>query len=412
MKLFEISDELIEKLKYNCYFIKKALLFLKSKNLDETLKKNKFEFRYVINIIIDSDLVINFQQFSQAKNFLDKDTFNIRDLEDKINKINKDRLDFLNPYISYDFKYENGNIKYSIKDESKIGKKKVSKVYKRNYNMHLFNKSIIKNLNSNLAELETNIFRAINCNEQYCEEYYKDYKGYIFNIIRKILKSKAFIDYFNDKYKAIFPNISYHFNDDNIIDIILSKISFAPIFNEDIQGITDPIDLNIIINCIPGKFMEDIKICDRKILTIGKIILVILHEICSHFTRRYYSYLTHGLIAFDEDEDKNLNTGKEGSFFFEEFFLGFTRSYKSNLTITDALILFYWDKFEKYPIKTKINKEMLANIVQNNSEIFNFIGNNNNQITIEDYLFHLTPIKIKNFHQCACRSFDEDYISC
>mgnify|MGYP006988924170 CR=1 FL=1 len=158
--------------------------------------------------------------------------------------------------------------------------------------------------------------------------------------------------------------------------------------------------------------MEDIKICDRKILTIGKIILVILHEICGAFTRGYYSYFTHGLIDFNTDEDTILNTGKEGSFFFEEFFLGFTRSYKSNLTITDALILFYWDKFEKYPIKTILNKEMLENIVQNNSEIFNFIGNNNNQIGIEDYLVHLTQVKNNISLRFTCRRFNEDYISC
>ena len=64
----------------------------------------------------------------------------------------------------------------------------------------------------------------------------------IFYIIRNILKSKVSIDCFNNKYKAIIPNLSYNFIDNKIIDIILGKISFAHIFNEEIQGYTDPIE--------------------------------------------------------------------------------------------------------------------------------------------------------------------------
>ena len=147
MKLYETIENIINRINSYSYFIQKALLFLKSKNLEETLKKHKFEFRYIINTIIDHSLIGNTQQFFEARNFLEKERVDEEKLEARINKINKNRLNYLNHYITYDLKIEKGIIKYLIKDESKIGKKKISKVYKRNYDIHLFNKGIIKNLN-------------------------------------------------------------------------------------------------------------------------------------------------------------------------------------------------------------------------------------------------------------------------
>ena len=124
--------------------------------------------------------------------------------------------------------------------------------------------------------------------------------------------------------------------------------------------------MNVTINSYPGKLYESTNIYSRRILILGKVILVILHELLGHYMRRYYSYMTHGAIAFDTSNDKILDTGEEGGFFVEKIFLGLNKSDKSKLTISEALILFYWDNFKDYPIKKNnrdfLNREMLENV--------------------------------------------------
>lgn len=50
-------------------------------------------------------------------------------------------------------------------------------------------------------------------------------------------------------------------------------------------------------------------------------------------------------------------------------------------------------------------------IIKNNSYLFDFIGNEDNKISINDYLLHLTPIHSICPHRITCGTFDEDYIS-
>ena len=147
-----------------------------------------------------------------------------------------------------------------------------------------------KTLRARLLFLDFLVFKAINCNKEYCEEYWQAYQS---------------------------------------------------------------INLNITIKFYPRKLYESTNIYSRRILILGKVILVILHELLGHYMRRYYSYMTHGAIAFDTSNDKILDTGEEGGFFVEKIFLGLNKSDKSKLTISESLILFYLDNFKDYPIKKK-----------------------------------------------------------
>lgn len=271
------------------------------------------------------------------------------------------------------------------------------KIYKREFNLNFFNKGILKILNDDLIYFEKDLFTAIKSKKEYCSEYYTPFKKTFNKIITNILKSPAAEKFFNKVYKSKYNYLIYHFNNDYLINEILSRISFAPIFSEKINAYTDPIDLNITINSIPGKYGDKkTNIYNQRILQLGRIILFALHEIMGHFMRRYYSYFTHGKISFDTNEDKVLITGKESGFYIENEFFGFYSSNKSYLTISDALCLFNWNNYEDYPIEKEhrfnINKDTLENIILNNKEIFNFVGDGNEQIKFEDYLTFLTPI--------------------
>ena len=85
------------------------------------------------------------------------------------------------------------------------------------------------------------------------------------------------------------------------------------------------------------------------------------------------------------------------------------------MTISDALCLLNYNEFEDYPIEKDqqfiINREVLNNIIQQNKEFFDFIGTKSNQITLEDYLSFLTPVKSYLYHRVVCGKIAEDYIS-
>ena len=179
--------------------------------------------------------------------------------------------------------------------------------------------------------------------------------------------------------------------------------------------------LNIYISGKP--IIPNNEIIDKKnlympeviIINLGKMIITLIHEIFGHFMRRYYAHLTKGIICFEAKDDKYLKTGTDSGFFIEKYFLGFNPLFYSNLTISDALCLLNYNEFEDYPIEKDqqfiINREVLNNIIQQNKEFFDFIGTKSNQITLEDYLSFLTPVKSYLYHRVVGGKIAEDYIS-
>ena len=182
---------------------------------------------------------------------------------------------------------------------------------------------------NSLEDLEEEIFKNILPNYEYSSFYYNDTKDIIFDILTKILKLNASKAFFHDNYETKYNKgnkiINYHFDKDKVIEEIKSRIEFYPIFDTITKDNTNPIDLTIKVNSIPGKFslQDEINYFNKNILQIVRIVLFLIHEIFGHFIRRYYSYITNGLIKMDTNDDDCINTKPEGGFFVEQNFLGF-----------------------------------------------------------------------------------------
>ena len=370
-------------------------------------------------MLLDKELIRNKTEFIMAKNFIESPEIKFKELEEKINKTKNPKVNYIKDIIKYDIELnsENNSIIYMINDKTKIGKHNLLKKYKMEFKLFLFNKGLLniieKELNKDLNDFGNCLFKYIKFNEDYCSLYYKPFKEAFDRIIKNILKSNAAKKFFHDKYRKKFGNLEYHFTDDKLIDEILHKISFAPIYSENIHAYTDSVDLSITINSIPGKFgPQKINIFNRRILDFGRIVLFALHEIMGHYMRRYYSYVSYGAIPFDTKDDDPTFTGIESGSFIEREFLGFNSESRSNLTITETLFLLYLEQFDTYPINqiggSIYKKEIFEKIVENYKDIFDFIGEGKNQIKLEDYLFFLTPTSSFNPHRNCY--LDEEYI--
>jgi len=145
------------------------------------------------------------------------------------------------------------------------------------YPYEIFNNEIINAINNlkitSLKYFELEIFKNILCDSKYSEVFYKKIKPEIHKIIKKILNSNAAIKYFNNTYKKKYPNLEYHFNNENIQNIILNKIKFYLLFKRGKNSLTNPVDMSIYISSIPGIFSDDdITIFNKKI---GRIELLL-----------------------------------------------------------------------------------------------------------------------------------------
>lgn len=94
------------------------------------------------------------------------------------------------------------------------------------------------------------------------------------------------------------------------------------------------------------------------------------------------------------EEDNEIKTGNESVYYNETEFIGITN--KNFLTIREALSLFYWKKYDSYPIIKKnsnfeLNEEKIKIILNSNENIFTFIKINDSdkderKITVQEYL--------------------------
>ena len=208
------------------------------------------------------------------------------------------------------------------------------------------------------------------------------------NYYNQMLAKKFFRDHYENKYNKNNRIIKFHFDKKEVIEEIIKRIEFYPIFCSGTKADTDPSDLTIIINSIPGEFNadEEINYFNKNILQIGRIIVFLIHEIFGHFLRRYYSYITNGIIKMDTNEDALINTSPEGGLFVERNFLGFKT--ESRLYLKDALFFFFYkDNYYNYPIikeGKELTEDNLKDIIINNSKIFDFIDLEGQTLKVED----------------------------
>ena len=190
---------------------------------------------------------------------------------------------------------------------------------------------------------------------------------------------------------------------------------------------TNPTDLTIIINSVPGKISTiDTHGFNRKILHLGRILVFCIHEIFGHFLRRYYSYYTGGKIPFNTKEAMDNYMGNEGGFYIESNFLGLQKS--SSISLNIILQLLNSTNYEKYPIikeeknkKFEFDKQILKIIVDENKDLFDFIVKNKKNISLnlkekpkillDDYLDILNIITNNNFLIVHCSKPENNSIS-
>ena len=347
------------------------------------------------------------------------------------NDLNYSKIQTMDYELSY-----NKNLKelnFLIKEHRKLYRKMYDFNKTYSYKIDNFNKKIIKIIKREFDHnIESKLFENVLPNVDNINELLIDFKPEFNRIIKNILSSKAAEDFFNNHYKVKYDNLNYHFKRPEVQEKILDGITFAPLFNKVDNAITNPIDLSIIINSIPGNFRSDnIPIFNRKILILGQYILFGLHEILGHYCRRYYSYFTGQKIKINTEGDSEIQTGVESGFYVESEFLGITN--KSALTLRQALSLFYWKKYDSYPIIEKnshfeVNQDKIKILIESNENIFNFIAINenekdndknivadNNKITIQEYLYLISYSSNSSqsdiYSRIHCPSYsNEDYI--
>ena len=394
-------EEIINEYHYNyyIYIINKILKYLGIKNILDLSKNDIFIFKYLIFILTDKDAISNKLVFNGIKNYLEgKQIKNINGLKDAIeSRNNKEKEETNNDKNHLNFNInldKDNNIEYTITENDKFDRHDYSAEYVKKYKCDIFNEKIInliKNINY-LEDLDEEIFKNVIPNYKYSSYFYDDTKIIIFGILSNILKSKAAKNFFHDYYECKFnkdnKKVIYHFDRDDIINEIKSRIEFYPIFDTVIKANTNPIDLTIIVNSIPGKFIlyDKINYFNKNILQIVRIVRLLINEIFGHFARRYYSYITKGIIKMNTNEEDCINTKPESGFFIENNFLGFTTP--EQLFLKEALfLLFYENNMEEYPIiksETPITEEMLKIIIKNNRKLFYFIDDfENEEITKE-----------------------------
>ena len=380
LKLAEFSKSYF----YYKYIIDKSIDFLSNKNFSELLENDIYIFDYITEILVDKKSIAKKEQLREVINFLEGVPVNPENLENTIKNKMSERASKImeKEYITYKLNYDvnSKTIDYFIYEDLKIDRRNYKNEHKISYPYEIFNKEIINTINylkvDSFEYFEFNIFQNILCDSKYSETFYKEIKPEINKIVKNILNSKAAKKYFNDTYKKKYSNLEYHFNNENVQNTILKKIKFYPFFKKSMNAFTNPVDMSIHINSIPGRFSDtdDIPLFNKKILNISRIVLFLVHEILGHYMRRYYSYLTNMAISMNTKEDNKIDTKPEGGFYVEKKFLGFQ---DSHLYLRNALSFFYYNGFEDYPIvkggKFEVTEEKLKNIINDNPSIFDFI---------------------------------------
>ena len=389
-------EEIFKYYKLYLYIINKNLEYLKKDF--STLSENEiYIFKYLKFILNDSKSITKKSTCDEIKNFLEGNKISKIDELAKAIKTRNDKEEENNSEtrdnIYYNINYKEGLIEYIINEETKIDRKMYNKKEIKNYKSDIFNQDIIELIKTvPLENFESKIFRKILPEHKYSFLFYKDIKDVIFNILTELLQSNAakkfFRDHYENKYNKNNRIIKYHFDKKEVIEEIINRIEFYPIFCSGTKADTDPTDLTIIINSIPGEFNadEEINYFNKNILQIGRIIVFLIHEIFGHFLRRYYSYITNGIIKMDTNEDALINTSPEGGLFVERNFLGFKT--ESRLYLKDALFFFFYkDNYDNYPIikeGKELTEDNLKDIIINNSKIFDFIDLEGQTLKVED----------------------------
>ena len=408
---FELKlEEIYFNYSYYDYIVDKSINYLKNfLNMSDM-----YLFNYIIHYLIDKESIKNKQDKENIINYIEGERINKKDLIKAIKDRNLKELQYennslTNNYVNFKINFDEKNelIKLTIEENLKIDRKLYKATNDLLYQYEIFNNKIIDVINkSDINTFEKDMFKNVLPSKEYSEIFYEKIKPTFHKIIKDILNSESTIEFFNNTYKKKYETdskkIEYHFNKESVQNEIIKRISFFPIFDEEINAFTNPLNLSIVLNSIPGKYRSaKINYFNMKILNLGRIILLTIQEILGHFTQRYYSFLTDRDIRMNTEEDDLINIKLEGGVYVEKNFFGFEMA-PSVLYLKEALYFFCFKYFKEYPLfkKYKINEQILKNIINDFPEIFDFISIDDKIIEGEN--------KLKNEQEEEMQDQDEE----
>ena len=382
-------EEIFRRYHFYLYIIEKNLEYL-TRVFSELTKNDKYKFKFLNNILVDDNSIKKQKTYDEIKNYLEGNPVDdTKKLEKNIKERNKKESNKESEYlqniehIEYKLAFNNSVIEYIINEKTKFDRKYFSRQYIRKHKFQNFNSQIIEMIKGvSLDNFEEEIYKHILPDCNLSDSFYEDDKKIIYKIITNILQSNAAKKFFKKNYENKYSKytnnkIVYHFHRPDVINEILNRIEFYPIFTPTINAFTSASDLTIVINSIPGRFDEydEINYFNKRILQIGRIVVFLINEIFGNFLRRYYSYLTNGIIKMNTKEDDLIDSKPEGGDYIKINFLGINTH--ARLYLKDTLfLLFYDNNFENYPLVKKnkeITEEILEKIIRDNPEVFDFI---------------------------------------
>ena len=368
LRLFDKMEEILFFYSFYEKILKEFLSILEKEDLDKLVQDNnkKFRLNYILYIILDPGSIKSQEESIKINNFLYGERVTPNDLENLFSNGKKYEYNKLKG-LKFKIEYNNkkNEIYFEITDNRKINRKDFSFTLSKSYKIKSFNKNILELIEKHLtSNFESNLMEHTMPTLDDQLIYYNTLKPIFIENLKRILKSNAAKKFFKDKYQKNYKNLQYHFDRDNVLDEIIKRINFYPIFKEKDNGYTNPIDMNIIINSIPGKMgYPGIHSFNHKILDFGLLLVVALHEILGNFMRLYYSLLIGKKINFDKPV-------------IESEFIGLIPG-QANIGLKKSIALLYQKNLDDYPIIKKdwflIDINILKDVYQNNRNLFDFI---------------------------------------
>ena len=421
----QLYSENLYKISYNINlykgFIEKTINFLKDTDFSNLVDIQIDYFEYLINILVDDKFVQNYAQKKQIENYLEtlelkiekekkkkmiienenelKEEKNIKKVQDNkdnnelyekikiaVNNLNNNIKQTSN-IVKYLFGTYKNNIFVDITDDRPLSRENFNMKKTYFYDINIFNEGILNILKNEFSSHNYHCFEYLffqNINHGKEEAFFQTFKDKFIEILKKILKSRAAKDFFKQHYQSKYKHLKYHFNRESVINEIIKRIKFIPIFKNVEQAYTSPFEMKVYITSIPGKYNDsDIRIFERNILQLSRLIIIAIHEIFGHLMRRYYYFLSNGLVKFNTKDDDVINTKTEGGRFIEKNFLGLFSD--NTISLKESLFILS-QEYNSFPIiKTyDFTKNQLKKIVDINKDYFNFIDDGNNNLKKDD----------------------------
>ena len=395
---FRLSYDIYKKMfiiliKYNLYsgLLLKLKNFIGNKNLNELNDKDKLYFQIINYYLNDKESLNNESDLEILNQFLSENTINIEQIKKKIDELNSKYNKI--KYPKFKFQITDNYIEYRYEKLSYIDyKNKFIETFISKFEIDSFNESFNeikpKDLFNNLDNdiYKSLVFYKIKSHNNFFYELIPFLKKAILNITN----SNAMKKFFEKNYENNYSNIKYDFDQEDVIDEFFNRISLIKIINKDMNAFGDPIDLKIYLPNNPGEIIKLNYIFEVKILRFGRYLILIIHKLLGHMIRRYYYYMSNGAIPQNTKEDKKMNWGAEGGYYFEKNFLGKEFKYISIKDIISLLI-----PKNEYPILKEgdITIDNLKYVVKEYEKLFEFISLEKNEvskISINDYFFYLT----------------------